>query len=216
MSLRNARVQGGFTLLEAIVTLVIVSMLVTVLMSALSQSLSLRTRMLRMQGESRQMLLQEAWFRDSLAGAQPPTQRLEADAFSGGIEEVSFVSAAPLMASGSARIAWRLVRDADGDAALHYLDPVAGDLVVVPGPLREAGFAYMAEGDGAQWETAWQSTAPENASRLAEKGRGVLPRLVRFQATTEAGRHLQWLVYLPANLRASDRINIEEGGDAGI
>jgi prepilin-type N-terminal cleavage/methylation domain-containing protein len=209
-------VQGGFTLLEAIVTLVIVSMLVTVLMSALSQSLSLRTRMLRMQGESRQMLLQEAWFRDSLAGAQPPTQQLEADGFSGSSQEVSFVSAAPLTASGSARIAWRLIRDADGDTALHYQDPAAGDLVVIPGPLREAGFAYLPEGQGARWEAGWQSTAAEEASRLAAKGSGVLPRLVRFQAITESGRRLHWLVYLPANLRASDRVNIEDGGDAGI
>lgn len=216
MSPWRVRAQGGFTLLEAIVTLVIVSMLVTVLMNALSQSLSLRTRMLRMQGESRQMLLQEAWFRDSVAGAQPPTQRLEADGFSGDMDGVAFISAAPLMASGSVQVAWRLVRDADGQVALHYQDPAVGDLVVVPGPLHDAGFAYLAEGDAAPWESQWQSTKPEKASRLAEKGSGVVPRLVRFQATTEAGRRLHWLVYLPANLRASDRINIEEGGDAGI
>lgn len=212
----RTRMQQGFTLLEAIVTLVIVSMLVTVLMSALSQSLSVRTRMLRMQGESRQMLLQEAWFRDSFAGAQPPTQDREEDAFSGTPEEVSFVSAAPLTANGSVRIAWRLVRDVDGSATLHYMDPVAGDLVVVPGPLRDAGFAYLAEGDAAQWAANWQSTAPEAASRLAEKGSGVLPSLVRFQAITGTGRRLHWLVYLPANLRASDRTNIEEGSDVGI
>ena len=65
--------QGGFTLLEAIVTLIIVSMLVTVLMNALSQSLALRARMLRLQGEARRMLLQEAWFRDSLGGVQMTT-----------------------------------------------------------------------------------------------------------------------------------------------
>ena len=45
--------QWGFTLLEAIVTLVIVSLLVTILMQALGQAMSLRTRLLRFDGENR-------------------------------------------------------------------------------------------------------------------------------------------------------------------
>lgn len=207
----RCRAEAGFTLLEAIVTLVIVSMLVTVLMNALSQSLSLRTRMLRVQGESRQMLLQEAWFRDSVSGAQPPTRRNEADGFEGDAGGVRLMSAAPLADAGSARIEWRLGPDADRGIALHYLDPASGDLVVVPGPLRDAAFSYLGE-DGGDWVSEWRSTTPKDASRLTEKGSGTLPRLVRFQATTATGRRLHWLVYLPADLRASDRVEMDEGG----
>lgn len=207
----RCRAQAGFTMLEAIVTLVIVSMLVTVLMNALSQSLSLRTRMLRVQGESRQMLLQEAWFRDSVAGAQPPTRHGEADGFAGDAGGIQFVSAGPLVAIGSARVGWRLQRDGDGGVALHYEDPVSGDLVIVPGPLRGAAFSYLGA-EGGEWMSEWRSTTPDEASRLAGKGSGTLPRLVRFEATTASGRHLHWLVYLPADLRAADRIDLDEGG----
>lgn len=203
--------QGGFTLLEAIVTLIIVSMLVTVLMNALSQSLALRARMLRLQGEARRMLLQEAWFRDSLGGAQPPTKRVEADGFLGTASEVSFVSAAPLVANGSTRVDWKLLRDQNGRVALHYSDPVVGDLEVVSGPLNDASLSYMGS-DGGQWQQEWRSTAPDDATALSPTGTGVLPRLVRFQATTETGRRLHWLVYLPADLRASDRIDLKELG----
>src|SRR3546814_6549996 len=60
----------GFTLLETVVTLVIVSLLVTMLMQALSHALNLRTRLLRVQQESRTELLQEAWFRETVGAAQ--------------------------------------------------------------------------------------------------------------------------------------------------
>lgn len=211
MKPRHRHGQGGFTLLEAIVTLIIVSMLVTVLMNALSQSLTLRARMLGLQGEARRMLLQEAWFRDSVGGAQPPTKRLEADGFLGTASAVSFVSAAPLGANGSARVDWGLQRDENGQVALHYSDPAVGDLVVVPGPLRDASLSYMGS-DGGPWRQEWRSTAPDDATALSPTGTGVLPRLVRFQATTETGRHLHWLVYLPADLRASDRIDLRDIG----
>lgn len=211
MNRHRAWSQGGFTLLEAIVTLIIVSMLVTVLMSALSQSLSLRTRMLRVQGEARQMSLQEAWFRESVGGAQPPAKLGESDGFWGTESGLSFVSAAPLAADGSARVDWRLERDSDGQTALHYQDPVAGDMVVMQGPLRDASLSYMADG-GSQWQMEWRSTSPDKASPLSPAGTGMLPRLVRFQATTATGRRLHWLVYLPADLHASDRIDLSEVG----
>ncbi|MFN3703338.1 type II secretion system protein [Thermomonas sp.] len=209
MSRRDA--EAGFTLLEAIVTLVIVSMLVTVLMNALSQSLSLRTRMLRVQGESRQMLLQEAWFRDSVAAAQPPTRHGEVDGFVGDAGGIQFVSAAPLAAIGSVRVRWWLQRGSDGEVALHYEDPTSGDLLILPGPLQGAGFSYLGV-DGGDWMSEWRSTTADEASRLAEKGSGTLPKLVRFQATTASGRQLYWLVYLPADLRAVDRIDFDEAG----
>jgi prepilin-type N-terminal cleavage/methylation domain-containing protein len=212
VSATRVRRQGGFTLLETVVTLVIVALLVSMLMQALGQSMRLRTRILQVQAQSRQMLLQEAWFRESVVAAQPPTARGLMDAFDGDVREVSYVSAAPLAAQGSTRVRWWLGPDGEGRLALHYSDPQAGDLVVVPGPLSEAGFSYMDA--GGQWVSQWSSTAPDEAMDDPGPDAGVLPRLLRFQASTAKGTRLHWLVHLPADLHASNRIDANQSGAA--
>lgn len=215
MSRRILAAERGFTLLESVVTLVIVSMLTAMLMQALTQSLDLRTRLLRVQGESREMLLQEAWFRESVAGAQPPTPRERSDAFEAGADGFSYVTAAPLMAQGAARVRWWLEDDEDGQLSLHYSDPVAGTWVVVPGPLREAEFAYLAEGAD-EWATHWSSAGAGDLDSGRLPGEGVLPQALRFQAETVQGRRLYWLVHLPANLRASERTDRDGGQGDGL
>ena len=173
---------GGFTLLETVVTLVIVSLLVATLMQALSHSLNLRTRLLRLQGEARTDFLQEAWFRETVAAAQA-----DLDDAMGGLEgapdSFSYATPMPLVARGMSRVRWWLDAGTEG-ASLHYSDPETPDLVLVRGPLREASFAYL-DHDG-QWHEHWKPE-PEDPERL--------PRLVRFEATTPKGR-LYWLVPL--------------------
>ena len=215
MSPRALAAERGFTLLESVVTLVIVSMLTAMLMQALGQSLDLRTRLLRVQGESRQMLLQEAWFRESVAGAQPPTPRERLDAFEADADGFSYVTAAPLVAHGIARVRWWLEDDESGHLSLYYSDPVAGTLVIVPGPLREAEFAYLGEGSD-QWTGYWNSAGAGEGEAGLLPGEGVLPQVLRFQAMTMQGRRLYWLVHLPANLRASERIDRSEEPGSGI
>lgn len=213
---------AGFSLLEAIVTLVIVSMLVAMLMQALSQSLGLRTRLIRLYGESREMQLQEVWFRETVAAAQPPVVGAS-DAFEGGAASLSYVSAAPLVASGSARVRWWLAADQHGDLALHYSDDQADDLVVVRGPLSEAGFSYGAP--DAAWRSNWIGLPPPRTGTFdAAPGEAVaaavpdpvLPRLVRFQAITEQGRRLDWIIHLASDLRTSEQPGDFEEVEGGI
>ena len=203
--------QSGFTLLEAIVTLVVVSMLMAMLMQALSQSLGLRTRLLRLQGESRQMLLQEAWLRENLATAQPPVTG-EGDFFEGNASSVTFISAMPLVAQGSARVRWWLAPDAAGDLTLWYSDPAVAQLAVIKGPLHDAVFSYGT--DDAQWQPQWHGQAPSRepvrgsealAATDEPPSPPILPRLLRFRATTSQGRQLDWVVHLPADLRAAEQ-----------
>ena len=215
MTRPGCRPQGGFTLLESVVTLVIVSMLMAMLMQTLGQSLQLRTRLLRLQGEAREMLLHEAWFRESVAAAQPPSPREPADAFEGGEDGLSYLTAAPLVARGTARVRWWLDEGESGILSLYYSDPTAGSMVVVPGPLEDAGFAYLAEGTDA-WVALWDSTLAAGDGSQREPAGGVLPRLGRFRAVTPQGRRLDWLVHLPADLRATDRIDVSEGGANGL
>ncbi|HEY1034262.1 MAG TPA: type II secretion system protein [Pseudoxanthomonas sp.] len=193
-----ARRQRGFTLLEAIVTLVIVSMLVTVLMQALAQAMSLRTRLLRFEGESRLAALQEAWFREAAAGMQ---RDAEAETLQvgelGTRESLAYDTPAPLVARGFSGVRWWLQ-----DGSLHYADSQVADVVVVEGPLRGAAFAYLDEqGD---WVDEWRW-----------KDHARMPRMVRFTAMTERGA-LDWVVPVMADGLKPWELKIGEEGDEGI
>lgn len=194
---RSRRV-SGFTLLEAIVTLVIVSLLVTVLMQALSHALSLRTRLLRFQGEARVDFLQEAWFRETVAGAQVDL----GDAL-GGIEGTSqslaYATPAPLVAEGMARVRWWIEPGAQGGESLHYADSAAADIVIVAGPLEQASFSYL-DHQG-EWHREWK---PE---KDAEE---TMPQLVRFEARSLRGT-LYWLVPLVTDTRPPESFRLDVG-----
>lgn len=190
MSGPRERAQAGFTLLEMIVTLVVVSLIVVVLMQALQQALGLRTRLLRFERETRMATLQEEWFRDSVSAAVVdlpdalgPMQG-DAGAF-------AMVSAAPLQGAGPVRIGWSLGDDGHGAQALVYTAG-AGDgarAVRVVAGLQDAAFSYL--GADGRWRGAWKQEAGKPLP---------LPRMVRLQATTAAG-HLLWLVAIASDGR---------------
>lgn len=186
----------GFTLLEALVTLVIVALIVTLLMQALQQSLDLRVRLLRHQSETRVATLQEQWFRESVAGVVADLP----DAFGrmeGQAATLSLVTLQPVGARGVARVRWWL-EPVPGGHALHYADPEWEDITVIPGPLAGARFEYLAPAGG--WSDRWM---PEPGEHI------VLPRMVRLRADTADGQ-LDWLVpvladpALPVMLRPLD------------
>lgn len=196
MSRRHAR---GFTLLEALVTLVIVSLIVAVLMQALSQALVMRTSLIRYQRETREAALQEMWFRDTVAGAVADLP----DGYGplrGTAEALSVPTLAPLSPGGLVRAEWRLA-PVRGGHALVYRDPRVGEVVVFPGPLRGAGFDY--QGDDAQWRPGWVA-APDGDA---------LPRAVRLRAAGPAS-DIEWVVPILGAPRPPDFLRPEELNDA--
>ncbi|MCD0420815.1 prepilin-type N-terminal cleavage/methylation domain-containing protein [Rubrivivax sp. JA1024] len=79
---RRARPARGFTLLEMLVTLVIVSVVTTLLWQALALTARLEQSLARSSGEGGEMRLQQAWVRQALQGlAVPPgvAQPLQGD-----------------------------------------------------------------------------------------------------------------------------------------
>lgn len=169
----------GFTLLEALVTLVIVALIVAALMQALTQTLAMRTTLIRYQRATRAAALQEMWFRESVGGAVADLH----DGYGplqGGARALEVPTLSPLSTGGLVRAEWRLdpVR---GGVALVYRDPRVGDLVVLPGPLREASFQYMAA--DADWRSDWDPSADGDA----------LPRAVRLRASGVAA-DIDWIV----------------------
>ena len=189
----------GFSLLEAIVTLVVVSLIVTVLMQALAQSLDMRERLVRHQRQARTAALQEQWFRDTVASSLSDLP----DALGhlrGDTHRLEVLTPVPLLGEGMARVRWEVIKTDDG-LALGYSGP-GWSGVVVQGPLQDARFAYMDRQGG--WQDTWAPEVPEDADPGAVP---MLPKMVRFQATTTRGE-LVWLVpvrsdpYVPRRLRA--------------
>ena len=182
---RRSRLRG-FSLIEAVVTLVIVALLVVVLMQALGQTLGVRERVIRFQRATRVDMLQEQWFRQTIAAAIPDLR----DAF-GSIEgdgkSLDLLTVAPLSGQGLQRVQWRLVQQAGG-YALRYREGDR-DLVVVPGPLENAEFDYL-DHDG-QWKREWKPAAGDEL---------VMPSQVRLQARLATGV-LYWQVPIPTDPR---------------
>lgn len=204
---------GGFTLLETIVTLVIVSMIVVVLMQALQQSLGLRTRLLRHERAVRTAVLEEQWFRDSVRSAiadLPDAMGV----MNGTPDTITLVSAAPLSGPGLASVRWSL-RPVDGGYALDYAEAGADAMTILPGPLVDAAFEYL-DGKGA-WLDEWKVDTNAPSTPANEMAPAVapdqLPRMVRLRATTTSGRML-WLVPIAAEPRPPRALRPEEFGVA--
>ncbi|PZQ32586.1 MAG: hypothetical protein DI562_03275 [Stenotrophomonas acidaminiphila] len=186
--------QRGFTLLEAIVTLVIVSLLVTILMQALGQAMSLRTRLLRFDGENRVAALQEAWFRETVSGLQRDLEE-QGEGILGTRDRLEYSTPSPLAARGFSAVRWWLA-----DGRLHYADTQVADVVIIEGPLSEAAFSYLDE--GGNWVDEWRW-----------KDHTLPPKMVRFTARTGRGT-LDWLVPLMAQGLDPDTLKLDAVGSS--
>lgn len=174
----------GFSLLEALVTLVIVSLVATVLMQSLLYALGMRERVLRIDREGRTGQIHERWFRDSVAAAVADRPD-GVSPFVGDATSLRFISQSPLDGVGTWPVAWRLEDRAQGLQALVYAQ--GGDeWTVLSSGLSGARFEYL-DGRG-EWHAAWPLDA-----RIDE----FLPRAVRLAAARD-GRPLVWWVAVSA------------------
>ncbi|MGV8923868.1 MAG: PulJ/GspJ family protein [Thermomonas sp.] len=185
----RARWARGFSLLEVLVTMVVVALIVTLLMQGLSQALNIRARLLHHQQQATLASLQERWFRDTVGSALADLP----DAFgvmAGTRDSMAFATAGPLVGSGPQRVTWSL-QPVPGGWSLKYSDPANGDMVVIKGPLAEASFAYLGT-DSSQWSDRWDPEYDQNPGADNDDVQ-VLPRMVRLQAQGANGT-LYWLV----------------------
>lgn len=179
----------GFSLLEALVTLVILSMIATVLMQSLSQVLGLRERVLRSEREARIAGLEERWFRESVGAAVADLPGAAA-VFQGDARAVRFLGLDPVGGGAAGPVEWRLAADGAG-LGLDYregtrrfrFDGLA---------LREGQFRYLdAEG---RWQPRWPPEAAEggDARPGPVPSAPALPRAVELSMAGPDGRRV-WL-----------------------
>ena len=197
MRVRPIRRTRGFTLLEALVTLVIVSLIVTVLMQALSQALGVRMRVLVMQRDTRLDAIQGAWFRESVQGMASDV-KTGLGAPEGKADEIRFATFSALGGAGLAKVTWR-IDPVPGGYALRYEDEKVGTLDILPGPLKRAEFDFS--GEGGQWERTWEPPAHDLSLPPVESVAPpivALPRLVRFRAEGRRGT-IEWVAPVTAS-----------------
>jgi len=176
----NAR---GFTLLESLVTLVIVAMVATLLMQSLFQVLGLRERVLRTDRDARIAALQEAWFRDSVGGVIGELAGREG-AFRGTAEGWTALTLGGLADPAQVKVTWRIA----GPPERRVLEVAEGQgpAVAVRTVSGSARFQFL---DAAgQWQEVWP---------VAARPREVLPRIVRLE-DPEARPGWVWQAAIPA------------------
>ncbi len=177
----NAR---GFSLLEAMVTLVVIALVATLLMQSLVHVLGMRERVLRHERDARVAALHERWFRDTIAAAAADRPG-ESPAFRGDAAAMDFLCLDALRAGAAARVGWRLV-DAERGRQVVYAEDGA-DWPLVSANLEDAAFAYL--DSAGRWHDAWP--VPEQPAEI-------LPRAVRLGWRTEQGVRLWWAHVGPA------------------
>lgn len=174
----------GFSLLEAMVTLVIIAMVMALLMQSLVYVLGLRERLLRHEAEVRRSTLQEQWFRESVAGALGDAKD-GVQPFAGNEEGFAMFGADALRSGVGTVLAWRIVDDA-GRRRLEYTESDE-TTTVLPAGLDEARFDYRDQ--AGRWHTAWPADdAPDEH----------LPRAVRLSAR-RGDEPWTWWVAIPTS-----------------
>ena len=192
---------SGFTLLEVMVAMVVLSLIVTTAFGALrmgersweaglertTETETLRTVSGLLQRQFSQVL--------TLVWTEDKENTL---AFSGDRERLRFIGPAPQHHGSTGLFEYTLVVEADGDSArlvlyfqLHDPDingfqPQLGDRQRVPlvDELKSAGFAYYGSpvaDDPPQWYTQWSSDAeafPQLVQARIDTGRGPWPELM--------------------------------------
>jgi prepilin-type N-terminal cleavage/methylation domain-containing protein len=172
---RNTRQPSGFTLVEVLVTLVLLSMVAAVAFGSLRQVLEARDRLRPYLDRSQETTLVAGWFRQTI-------QALIADydqgrhRFSGTAREISGLTTSPLVGPAGTPTAfrWAISYDPTRDlTTLGYEERPGQTLRIAEWAGQAGAFAYYA---GEQkWQPAWPPSATDQGKSISQ-----LPSLVRL------------------------------------
>lgn len=206
------RAPKGFSLLEALVTLVIIALVVALLMQGLLQVLAMRARLADHDTRVTAALLHERWFRDSIGAAVADVPSGPAP-FRGDEARARLLSASPLLGDGLVPVEWRVARDAEG-VALVYAQGER-ELAVLSEGLVDARFDYL--GSDGEWHEQWPLGVDRaDAGALsgvdaASASVEALPRVLRLRAEMRDGERIEWWVGIAADPRLPLLLRQAEG-----
>ncbi len=134
----------GFTLVEILVVLIIVSLISGIVFFAFERVLDARQRLAEFLDGTDTPNLIAAWFRDDVDGIVPDAKG-GADIFSGAPRRLTGLSVAPLngMAGVPTRVTWEITFDpSSGRTYLRYQDADAQVLTIASWPEDRGNFRY--------------------------------------------------------------------------
>jgi prepilin-type N-terminal cleavage/methylation domain-containing protein len=167
--------QTGFTLIEVLVTLALLSMVVAVAFGSLRQVLDARSRLRPYLDQSEQTMLVAGWFRQTVQ-ALIADYETGKDRFAGSADRISGLTAAPLAGPSGTPTAfrWSMRYDADTNVTvLEYAERPADTIEITRWPGHDAVFTYYDQNQ--EWQRAWPPADPDQAKPALQ-----LPQLVRL------------------------------------
>jgi hypothetical protein len=169
---------AGFTLMETLVMLVLVSFAVVLMFQMLGTYRIARERFVAQSGHVDRQALFDAWFADSVHGLFPD----EDERFQGDARRFAGTTLNPLYASPGAPVAveWSLDRSVDGEWTIAYAEGGQPRWVLPVADARDARFVYL-DAAGAEQER-WP---PPQGMQVALPG---AVALVRDTASGERAR----------------------------
>jgi prepilin-type N-terminal cleavage/methylation domain-containing protein len=181
----------GFTLLEVLVVLVILTLLMTFLFQTLNHVATARVHILRQLNTFQQGAIQEFWFRHSTAGLIADYPDIEDNqAFKGTDRRFSGLTTAALHADAGVptAFAWAIVEEKGQNVLQYQADSDTWSVLHWPGEGYGVGFQYL-DREG-KWHDAWPPQQfgieppqlPEAILLTAQRGRHPVTWLIKMNA----------------------------------
>jgi general secretion pathway protein J len=189
--------QSGFTLVEILVTLVIVAMVSGVVFGSLQQVFNARARLRPYLDNSQEIALGADWFRKTVR-AMLADYDDGVHLFSGSVKELSGLTASPLLGPAGTPTSsrWQFKQDAGQDLTVLEYQENNKTVQILKWAGENGVFAYYAE-DG-KWHTSWPPQDVDQGKAIAQ-----LPQLVRLSAM--AGGLVLTIVAAPRAARIAPR-----------
>ena len=165
----------GFTLVEVLITLVLLSMVAAVAFGSLRQVLEARDRLRPYLDRSQETTLVSGWFRQTIQASIADYDEGK-HRFAGTASEVSGLTASPLVGPAGTPTAFHWVMRYDPNldlTTLEYEESPKQTLRIAAWAGREGAFAYYA-GDE-KWQPAWPPSDTDQGKSIPQ-----LPQLVRL------------------------------------
>ena len=177
--------EAGFTLVEVLVTLVLLAMVAAITMGSLRQVLDARARLRPYLDRSEETALAAGWFRQTVQAAIPD-YRNGKDIFAATDKQFSGLTAAPIqgLPGTPTDFRWSLDYNPSQDTMVLAYREARGDPIAVARWSGSVGsFSYY--GDDQKWRPEWQSASPLELAADPSHRLPQLPRLVRLSGVPD-------------------------------
>ena len=167
--------ESGFTLVEVLITLILLAMVAAVVLGSLRQVIEARTRLRPYLDQSEETTLVASWFRQTI-GALIADYDDGQHRFAGNAAEISGLTTAPLIGPPGTPTAfrWSLKYAAAGEVTvLEYGERPSETIQIVRWVGHDGTFAYY--GEDRKWHPTWPPLDTDQSESIAQ-----LPRLVRL------------------------------------